>query len=270
MEFKYFAPSDILKPYVKHYYIFESGSDAGFEDIVFPSGDMEVIFNLGSGVWEASMGDKFLKNPPVELWGQITKPLSIRSIGRHTMLGVKFFSHSASYLFNEDIGFFNDQVSDLTDILGRPIRDLHDQLLNIGDNSVRVKVLETFLIKRLVDNEQRTPKIDKVGDILMSIKKDPSENNLGNVASKYGITPRYLHKLIHQHTGLSPVFFNKIVRFQRSLKLISKNNLSFTTVAYSSGYFDQSHFIRDFKSFTGVTPSAYLENITPVNQLLLQ
>ena len=186
------------------------------------------------------------------------------------MLGVKFFTHSASYLFNEDIGLFNDQVLNFGDILGRPIKDLHDQLLNIGDNNARIRILEAFLIKRLVDNERKTPKIDKVGDILMSIKRDPSENNLGNVASRYGITPRYLHKLIHQHTGLSPVFFNKIVRFQRSLKLIGKNDLSFTSVAYSSGYFDQSHFIRDFKSFTGLTPSSYLENITPVNQLLLQ
>jgi AraC-like DNA-binding protein len=270
MEFKYFTPSDILKPYVKHYYVFESGSDAGFEDIVFPSGDMEVIFNLGGGFWEASVGNKFLKNPPVELWGQITKPLPIRSSGKHSMFGVKFFSHSASYLLNEEIGLFNDQVSDLSDILGSAITDLHDQLLNTRDNNSRVQALEAFLIKRLMANDRKTPKIDKIGDILMSIKKDPSENNLSNVASKYGITPRYLHKLIHQHTGLSPVFFNKIVRFQRSLKLIAKNDLSFTTVAYSSGYFDQSHFIRDFKSFTGVTPSAYLENITPVNQLLLQ
>ena len=270
MEFKYFAPSDILKPYVKHYYIFESGSDAGFEDIVFPSGDMEVIFNLGSGIWEAPVGDKFLKNPPIELWGQITKPLPIRSAGRHTMLGVKFFSHSASYLFNEDMSLFNDQVSDLGDILGRPITELYDRLLNMNDNKQRITTLEAFLVNSLVANERKTSKIDKVGDILMSIKKDPSENNLGNVASKYGISSRYLHKLIYQHTGLSPVFFNKIVRFQRSLKLIGKNDLSFTNVAYSSGYFDQSHFIRDFKSFTGVTPSAYLENITPVNQLLLQ
>src|SRR5207237_7458101 len=106
---------------------------------------------------------------------------------------------------------------------------------------------------------------NKVGSMLRSIKKDPAENNLGNVASKYGITPRYLHKLIYQHTGLSPMSFHKIIRFQQSLKLITRNDLSFTTIAYSSGYFDQPHFIRDFKSFTGLTPSAYLDNISPVN-----
>ncbi len=49
--------------------------------------------------------------------------------------------------------------------------------------------------------------------------------------------------------------FNKINRFQFSLRLIAKNDQPFTAIAYDSGYFDQSHFIRDFKSFTGLTPS---------------
>jgi hypothetical protein len=55
MEFSHFPPSNSLKPFVKHYFVFESGSDIEFEDTVFPSGDMEVIFNLGDGVWESSM-----------------------------------------------------------------------------------------------------------------------------------------------------------------------------------------------------------------------
>lgn len=270
MEFKHFFPSDILKPYIRHYYIFESDSDIEFEDTVFPSGDMEVIFNLGEGTWESSVENKFLKTPPIELWGQITKPLAIRSKGRHTMLGIKFFTHSAAYFFNDEIGVFNDQISDLTDIIGSPAKTLHAQLLETKDQGKRIELIEIFLLKRLISSEKRSFKIDKVAHILSSIKKNPAENNLGNIASKHGITPRYLHKLIYQNTGLSPTSFNKINRFQFSLKLIAKNEQPFTAIAYNCGYFDQSHFIRDFKSFTGLTPSAYMENITPVNQLLLQ
>jgi AraC-like DNA-binding protein len=270
MEFKYFSPSDILKPYIKHYYIFESDSDAGFEDTVFPSGDMEVIFNLGEGIWESSVENKFFKTPQIELWGQITKPLAIRSKGRHTMLGIKFFTHSLAYFFNDEIGLFNDHISDLYDIIGSPAKVLHAQLLETKDQHKRIELIETFLLKRLIGNQKKSFRIDKVANILTSIKKNPAENNLGNIASRHGITPRYLHKLIYQHTGLSPTSFNKINRFQFSLKLIAKNDQPFTSIAYDCGYFDQSHFIRDFKSFTGVTPSAYLENISPVNQLLFQ
>ncbi|MNR69294.1 hypothetical protein D3C85_1944330 [compost metagenome] len=62
MEFQYFLPSEILKPYIKHYYIFESDSDIEFQDTVFPSGEMEMIFNLGDGIWESLIDEKFHKN----------------------------------------------------------------------------------------------------------------------------------------------------------------------------------------------------------------
>lgn len=268
MEFKQFLPSDILRPYVRHYYIFESDANVEFDDTVFPSGDMEAIFNLGEGVWESSVKDEFLKTPPIELWGQITKPLSIKSKGKHTMLGIKFYTHSAAYFFNDELGIFNNQVSNLGDIIGSPVKILHSQLLEAKSQEKRIELVELFLLKRLIGSEKRSFKINKVAHILNSIKQNVTEANIGNIASNHNITPRYLHQLIYRHTGLSPISFNKISRFQLGLKLIAKNEHPLTSIAYRCGYFDQSHFIRDFKSFTGVTPSSYLQNTTPVNQLL--
>jgi AraC-like DNA-binding protein len=270
VEFKQFSPSEILRPYIRHYYIFESDSSLAFEDTVFPSGDMEVIFNLGEGSWESMVDNKFHKTPPIELWGQITKPLAIRSKGRHTMLGIKFFTHSASYFFNDGIGVFNDHISDLSDIIGSPAKALHQQLLETKDQQQRINIIERFLLQRLMANEKKSHRVDKVANILTSIRKNPAESNLSAIASRHGITSRYLHKLIYQHTGLSPSSFTKINRFQFSLKLIAKNNQPLTAIAYNCGYFDQSHFIKDFKSFTGVTPSAYLDNASLVNLMLAQ
>ncbi|SHF27104.1 helix-turn-helix domain-containing protein [Pedobacter caeni] len=268
MEFKHFLPSVILKPYVRHYYSFESDSAIEFDDTVFPSGDMEVIFNLGGGTWESSVKDQFIKTPAIELWGQITKPLPIKSKGKHSMLGIKFFTHSAAYFFNDEIGVFNDRIFDLSEIMGTAVKKLHEQLLEATDLNNRLALLEQFLIQRLVANEKRAFRVDKVADILNSMKRNPEESNISNIASSHGITSRYLQKLIYQNTGLSPKSFHKINRFQQSLKLIAKNEQPFTAIAYECGYFDQSHFIRDFKSFTGITPSAYIGNITPVNSLM--
>lgn len=271
MQFRYFTPCDILKPYVKHYYLFESNGDDAFKDTVLPSGDMEMIFNLGDGTWEALVDDNYIKNPAIELWGQVTKPMTIRSTGKHTMLGVKFFTHAASLFLQEDINIFNDHVSDLHAIIGNPVKTLHAQLLETTDIKKRVELVETFLLKKVITDDRKQSKINRVAHILTSIKKNTDEIDFGRIANTHGITPRYLRKLIYQHTGLSPTAFNKISRFQYSLKLIVKNTQpSFTSIAYECGYFDQSHFIRDFKAFAGVTPSAYLKNITPVNQLLLQ
>jgi AraC-like DNA-binding protein len=270
MNFQEYRPSKNLKPYIKCYYTFESDSDAEFEDTVFPSGLMEVIFNLGEGTWETVVNNKFQTTPKIELWGQIIKPLTIKSKGKHSMLGIRFFPHTAACFLRDEIALFNNQVSDLSDILGNSIKILHSQLLETSKTKNRIELIEDFLIKRLSYKGEKPFKIDKVANILSSIKRNADESSMGDIAFKHGITPRYLHKLIYQYTGLSPKSFNKINRFQHSLKLIAKNEQPLTSIAYDCGYFDQSHFIRDFKSFTSVTPSAYLENKFPLNQVFLQ
>lgn len=269
MEFRHFQPARILAPYIRHYYVFESAGNAAYEDTVFPSGDMEVIFNLGEGIWESFQEGAFQKNPAIELWGQITRPLQIRSSGAHLMLGVRFFTHTTSFLLDDEIGIFNDQVSDLTDIIGRNIQDLHGRLRETNSLAERINLLDDFFTGRLMRGSRRQERLNKVAHILTSITKDSTENNIGRIAGTFGITTRYLHKLVYQHTGLSPKSFDKIHRFKTSLKLIGENKLPLTSIAYDAGYFDQSHFIRDFKSFTGLTPSAYLNNLSTVNQMLL-
>jgi len=266
MEFTHFPPSEILKPYIRHYYLFHSTSDSPFVDTVFPSGDMEMIFNLGEGTWFTDNKP----NPPVEFWGQITKPLTIRSTGRHTMLGIRFFPHSAAYFLREDISALNDQVLDPGEILGHPVKQLHTRLLATPGISQKIALLESFLTRILTKEEKRSVGIDRAGHILETMTQDPSEIKINAIAARHGITSRYLNKLIQQHTGLTPISIHKIRRFQFSLKLIGRKDQPLTAIAYDCGYFDQAHFIKDFKSFTGLTPSAYLRNISPVNQLLLQ
>ncbi|MDR6803555.1 AraC-like DNA-binding protein [Dyadobacter sp. BE34] len=269
MEFQYFQPAKALAPYIRHYYLFVSSEHTAYEDTVFPSGDMEVIFNLGGGIWESFQDNAFRRNPAIELWGQVTRPLQIRSSGVHLMLGVRFFTHATSFLLDDEIGVFNDQVSDLTDVIGRNIRDLHSRLQETESNTTRIALLDDFFTGRLMRTSGRHERLNRVAHILTSITKDPAENNIGRIAGAFGITTRYLHKLVYQHTGLSPKSFDKIQRFKTSLKLIGENKLPLTSIAYDAGYFDQSHFIRDFKSFTGLTPTAYLSNLSTVNQMLI-
>ncbi|WP_046247124.1 helix-turn-helix transcriptional regulator [Hymenobacter terrenus] len=275
MKFLQFAPSTVLRPYVKQYFLFQSNLESAFEDVVFPSGDMEVIFNLGDETWETYGGKTFSKTPLVELWGQVTRPLAIRLVGQQTLLGVKFFTHSAAFFFAEGLNEFNNRVYALQDVLGNSVNILHSQLLEERETNARITLLEQFLLKRLIKSDKKTTTIARVSSLLSSIEStEPqhpasAEHRLGLVASQHGITPRYLHKLVQQHTGLSPREFKKIRRFQSSLRLLAAHKQPLTSIAHECGYFDQSHFIRDFKSFTGLTPSAYLEAELLLNQFFI-
>lgn len=263
--FKEITPGNRLKQYVKCYFTYESFSDRVFEDTVFPSGCVEIIFNLGSGRWQTSVGDKFVTTPVIEFWGQIVQPLPIRSIGKNTMLGVRFFPHASAFFLDEKIEQFNNRVVDFGDISGRAVKNLHQRLLETKDADNRIKLLEDYLLHRLAVSEKRYKKIAVVHDIMREIKREDFFDNMQNVASRYGITSRYLQKLFLQYTGLTPKLYSKINRFQNSLQLIGQKDASLTSIAYDCGYFDQSHFIRDFKSFTGITPSGYSPENSPLN-----
>lgn len=262
MQYREIIPGHLLKQYVKCYYTYESGSDLAFEDTVFPSGCMEIIFNLGSGRWQT--GDEYVITPPVEFWGQIVKPLPVKSIGKNTMLGIRFYPHAAACFINDEIDQFNNQVVDLKDIAGTAVSQLHMQLLETTDSNNRIALIETFLLERLSACGKKMNKIGVVNDIMNEIGREDFYENINGLALRYGITSRYLQKLFLQYTGLTPKLYTKINRFQNSLKLVSKKDRSLTSIAYDCGYFDQSHFIREFKYFTGSTPSGYSQENSPV------
>lgn len=270
MTFKEVLPGQYLKPYVKCFYFYESNSELEFEDIVFPSGNMEVIFNLGSGVWKTRKEDTFQTTPPIELWGQLTQPLAVKSVGRNVMLGVRFYPHSAAYFFDATISELNNEVVNASDLFGGSIQSLHQQLFYSYDLGQRIALLENYLRGRLAFTEKKHKKIQFVESIANNLKTDVNPEKIVSISSKHKISTRYLNQLFSQYTGLTPKLFYKINRFQKSLHLMNDKEQPLTDIGYESGYFDQSHFIREFKLFTGgFTPSSFTAQTLPINQILV-
>jgi len=257
MNYKEIKPCNSLKKYVKCYYIFESLSDVPYEDKAFATGCIEIMFNIGSGRWQTIVDGKFVTTPQVELWGQIIRPLTFRSLGKNTMLGIRFFPHTAACFINDKIELFNDHVTDLNAVTGNTIQTLHSMLMEAASLNKRIEIIEAYLLQRLSNFQPKFSKIDLVADVMNEMKRDDFFDNIQNVASRYGFSSRYLQKIFLQYTGLTPKLYSKINRFHNSLQLIAKNDASLTSIAYECNYFDQSHFIREFKSFTGINPSAF-------------
>lgn len=257
MNYQEYIPSDALRNYVKCYYVFEADGRQIINDHAFATGCVEVMFNLHGAQWETEVKGKYIQTSKMELWGQIVRPLPLRLAGKSVMLGIRFHPFGAALFLNDDVSLLNDQVVDLRSVMGTTLDELYHQLQEAPNITGKVKLLETFLQNRLALFEKRKDKSTLVKMVMNELTRDDFFDNIDNVASRYGITSRYLQKIFLQYTGLTPKLFSKINRFQKSLVLIGKSDLSLTSIAYQSGYFDQSHFIREFKLFTGNTPSRF-------------
>lgn len=268
MTFKEIVPVPSLQPFIKGFYFYASDSKTPFDDIVFPSGNMEMIFNLGEGNWQVSHESAYATTPAIEVWGQITKPLAIRSVGKNRMLGVRFFPHSAAYFFSENMAGFNNRIIDGASLFGTSIKSLHERLLDMADLPGRIALLEEYLLSQLDLSDRQHAKIKFIGEIAHDLKSSSHNEKLTTVSIRNNISTRYLTQLFSQYTGLPPKLFSKIHRFQYSLNLLHGSDQKLTSIAYDAGYFDQSHFIREFKSFTGVTPTSFASQVLPINQLL--
>lgn len=257
MQYQEYKPAKALDSYVKCYYTLECGEACVLEDDAFATGCMEIMFTLQGSPWKTKTNGACNNTAAAGLWGQILEPLSFSVTGRSVVFGIRFFPSSAAFLLQEDINQFNNEVLDLTSVLGNSVSDLYAKLQEAKSVQQQIDWVDTYLINRIQRHPKTIQKIELVQQVMKELTHKDFFDNIDNVASRYGITARYLQKIFVQHTGLTPKLFTRINRFQNSLVLLGKGTIPLTTVAYESGYYDQSHFVREFKSFTGRSPSVF-------------
>jgi len=252
-------PNKFLEQYVRCYYSLEYEHGSVVTDHAFATGCVEVMFTLDGNLSETKSdkpGGEFIKTSPIEVWGQVLKPLVFRISGYSKVFGIRFHPAAAAFFLKEDVSELNDQVLDLQSVVGNNVNELHSKLQDARSDEERIQLTDSYLMSEIAQS-RLINKIDLVQQVMNELTKKDFFDNIENVAERHGITSRYLQKLFVQQTGLSPKLYSKINRFQNSVVLLGQKDLSLTSIAYSCGYFDQSHFIREFKSFTGFAPSAF-------------
>jgi AraC-like DNA-binding protein len=149
-----------------------------------------------------------------------------------------------------------DSVVDGELVLTNEILDLREKLLEIPTVFRKFQEVEAYLFskfsKRLIPN----PFVDfAVNQIL----KQPSQQSIEDISKKVGYSQKHLIHLFKSNVGLTPKGFLKIIRFQKAIQDIPRIKvLGWSHLALEAGFYDQAHFIHEFKHFSGFTPDAYL------------
>lgn len=244
-----FLPTTMLRPFIEYYWVFESDKPV-MQQTLLPSGRMEIAINISSGTLATGIGNQVVPMPDVELLGQLTRPALISVSGKIKLLIVRFRPHAASFFLPQPLFEFTNKSLDISALLPG-IHQLHHSINEQPDLHRMVRVLDGYFADKIGRVKIGMDKFSLLKNICM---EETEAANLAQIAEKYGYSLRYLQKLFLSLIGISPKTYFTIKRFNRCLNLISASDQSFTSVAYELGYADQSHFIREFRKYSGGTP----------------
>jgi AraC-like DNA-binding protein len=151
-----------------------------------------------------------------------------------------------------------DEGLDTMDIWGHEVRSVNEQISNTEDMQERAGIVERFLLQKAAGRKTLQPLDEALRMLMKSDGKLPIEN----IASLACLSLRQFERKCAERLGLSPKMFARIVRFSKAYRIReAQPGITWTSIAYEAGYYDQMHLIRDFKEFAGVTPSLLEEDL---------
>ena len=253
MFFKRFAPAEELKNIIECYWIIEDDDLAPIQQKIIPDGFNEIIFHYRSP-YRINLGGDWEQQSLSLLAGQISKHFFLENTGASGIVGIKIKPTALTHLFGLSMHQFTDRVVDLSSITALQPLLIQEQLKGAADHDERIALLNELFKKILSEKIYKTAAADHAIELIFA---NHGMIPVSTITKSIGIGERQLENLFKKYIGLSPKFFMRIIRFNYIFKLVQDNNQSWSGLAYEASYFDQSHFIRNFRDFTGENPSDY-------------
>ena len=158
----------------------------------------------------------------------------------------------------------NTTVS-LEKLFGKDGKEIEQKILNAKSTSARIKLIEIFLLNRLTDIETVDRIVKSTLETILTANGQLSVTELSKLTN---VNRRQLERKFSSTIGLSPKQLSKTIRLQATLKMLLNNKFtSLTALAYEREYYDQAHFIKDFKELTGFTPKIFYGNNLKMSSL---
>lgn len=218
-------------------------------------GDNKIIIKDGDSAAPSHAG-------LLSLAGQLTHFKEIQLCGKHRLVYAVMKPCGAYRLLNVGQHNCTNRSSDLMDLLPAKEHHIQQQFEDCQTPQETLVILEALLLRLLLQQKEKyhLARIASIGDYLMQQSHEPLLIN--KICREEGFSKSTLERQFMELVGIGPKQYQRIVRFNNALRYIGqqKEFCHWTEVVYRFGYYDQAHFIKDFKLFYGKTPSAFSSN----------
>jgi AraC-like DNA-binding protein len=259
MKIAFVRPRLELQPYIESFWEFESptGFPAGDRSIVAPNGCPKLIMPYANSIARLALGNVHLSHERrLYFVGNRDSSTLLQSTARKTgFIAIEFRPHGALPIFGIPMSETFNGIWDCDELFGRWGRNVREALNNLERVDQKVAFLQDQLIALLRRNERSNPIVEYCVNVL---KSADGRMAISQLAKQTGYSRRYLDQLFKQYVGLSPKVLGGIFRFQKFYRKWAEGQ-SFDTLKEDlyEHYYDQAHFIKEFKKMTGYSPQKF-------------
>jgi len=253
------APPPALAPYVRAFWIFEHDVEPGSSYVyrAMADGCAELVFHY-KGTFNAVAEN--------ELHGPLYNFSLLHAQSRHFkrfltqesfgIFGAYLYPFAIPQLFGQASPNVADLMINLGEFVGPAGKLLEEQIMLARDNQARARVLSTFLLEQL---NKHKPKDAAIQAAVKQVVHSTSLQSIEQLSYQFNLSQRQFERKFTEYAGFTPKTYSRIIRFQSALNQYGGAFKSLTDLAYECGYYDQSHFIHEFKEFSGYHPGQYFK-----------
>ncbi len=250
-------PSSPLLDFVAHYVV--RNERLGAQVLVTPvtaSPSVKLIFNLDqpAEAFEYVTGRTRVLPTAFIAGPQTGRRAEVYARGESARLLVFFQPAGFHRLFHSSIEPLTDTAVDACDVIGPEVARLYERLSSSRGIERRLKLVDAFLAQRVAAARPRHAAADAAAAMLAA----NGSRRVAELIQTSGLSARQFERAFREQMGISPKLFARTARLDFALQLKRGNPThSWTRVSQEAGYFDQTHFVKDFKALVGETPSTF-------------
>jgi AraC-like DNA-binding protein len=203
--------------------------------------------------------------PPITLrktsiFGQKTKPINYYyTPGRVRSFGIKINPEGLALFLSESLTSFNNRFFEISDLGDRELLELESRVMESAQVEAKIQAVEEFVLKRLSSLTSNSDYL-LFSAMVTHIKSVRGEIRSDMLSEKFNVNYKKVERLFKFFLGINSKTYIRIIRFNASIHLGSEiNDLNLTQLGHELGFYDQSHFIREFKNFSSLTPKAFFK-----------
>lgn len=266
--YRQYRPAPLLAHWVECYWIYRCSGDYDRIEPLIPGGRVELAFTFSSHInWLISPENpRGQRMDRAHFMGQRDRAFSWNPAGDTHFLGIRFKPGALAAFTRMPISQLLNSLIPAADVFGAVIGEWEDRLYRESTDDGRISLLDRLLPTLLLHDPQTAP---LVGSALELIRRHPDETSIQTICRQTGTYYKKLERLFQASVGYSPKQYYRIVRFNKAIRQIDGHR-PLTAIGYDCGYFDQSHFIREFRRFTGMTPRSFQPGEYTIADLLIR